>query len=427
MMAAAMSPHRRPPSTRRRDARRPRKAGASVLALAAATVAAPSAYLSVITALGVLPRRPTTRPDPPTTRFAILVPAHDEAAGIGPTLRAFTMLDYPTDLFSVHVVADNCADETAEVVRHAGWAAHDRSAPDDPGKGPALNWLFDRLVAQGVAFDAVVVVDADTTIDPDFLRAMDHEVRAGVDAAQGYYSVRDADRSAAASFRFAALACRHHLRPLGRSRLGGSCGLYGNGMMFTRATLAGRRWSGHLVEDAELQNEMLLDGELVTYVPEAVLWAEMPDTLEDASSQNERWERGRIEMAIRYVPKLLAGLGGARGRRVARIDAVCDHLVPPLSVLAAWTLVVAVVHAIGAALGHRASRVALAVDGASLLALVAHTFAGLASVGAPPSRYRALLSAPKIMVWKVALWRGALRPDREVGWTRTSRNIEAHR
>ena len=79
-------------------------------------------------------------------------------------------------------------------------------------------------------------------------------------------------------------------------------------MMFTRSLFAGRRWSGHLVEDAELQNELLLEGHLVTYTPDAVLWAEMPHTLSQATSQNQRWERGRIEMAQRYVPKLLAGL-----------------------------------------------------------------------------------------------------------------------
>jgi cellulose synthase/poly-beta-1,6-N-acetylglucosamine synthase-like glycosyltransferase len=394
------------------------------VALTAATVAVPSAYLSLITVLGLLPRRRPVRSGPPTTRFAILVPAHDEAAGIGPTLQAFAMLDYPAELFSVHVVADNCTDDTAEVVRRAGWSAHDRTAPDEPGKGPALNWLFDRLVTQDVPFDAIVVVDADTTVDRDFLGMMDHQVRSGVDAAQGYYSVRDAAQSPAASFRFAALACRHHLRPLGRARLGGSSGLYGNGMMFTRSTFAGRRWSGHLVEDAELQNELLLDGEIVTYVPDAVLWAEMPHTLEQASTQNQRWERGRVEIATRYVPKLLAGLPGARGRRVARVDAVCDHLVPPLSVLATGTVVVAGVHAIGAAFGHRASRIALAADLTALLALAAHTFAGLVAVGAPAARYRALLSAPRIVVWKVALWAKALRPGDDVEWTRTRRNVE---
>jgi hypothetical protein len=195
-------------------------------------------------------------------------------------------------------------------------------------------------------------------------------------------------------------------------------------MMFTRSLFAGRRWTGHLVEDAELQNELLLDGHLVTYVPDAVLWAEMPDTLEQATSQNQRWERGRIEMAQRYVPELLAGLPAADGLRAARVDAIFDHLVPPLSVLAAMQIGMTGIHAVGTLTGHRAARRALVVDALALAALTAHTVAGLASVRAPAARYKALLSAPKMIAWKVALWARALRPNREVDWVRTQRNVE---
>jgi glycosyltransferase involved in cell wall biosynthesis len=403
----------------------PRNAAAGfAVAAAAAAIAVPSAYLAIISLAGVVPRRRRRHTERPATTFRILVPAHDEAAGIERTLAAFDTIDYPAELFSVHVVADNCTDDTAGVVRRSRWTVHERLVPEDPGKGPALNWLLDRLVASGEPFDAIVIVDADTTIDPGFLQAMDREVQEGARAAQGYYAVRDPDVSPVSSFRSAALACRHHLRPLGRNRLGGSSGLYGNGMVFTRQLFAGRRWSGHLVEDAELQNELLLDGHLVTYVPEAVVRAEMPQTLSQSTSQHERWERGRIEMARRYVPRLLAGLSTAQGRRWARVDAVIDHLVPPLSVLLALELGVTIGHAAGAAAGHRPSRVALGVDVLALAALTGHVFAGLASVGAPAAQYKALLSAPEVVAWKVALWAKALRGDDEVAWTRTRRNVE---
>lgn len=403
------------------------RTGTAFAAVSAGVAAAPSAYLAIVSLAGLLPARSERRErgSAPVTRFAILVPAHDEAAGIGATLDSFHSLDYPRELFSVHVVADNCTDGTAEVVRRSGWNAHERSAPAAPGKGPALNWLNDRLAAGREPFDAVVVVDADTTLDPGFLLAMDAQVRHGVQVAQGYYSVRDPDLSPAAGFRFAALACRHHLRPLGRCRLGGSAGLYGNGMVFAREVSREHPWSGHLVEDAELQNELLLAGHRVTYVPDAVLRAEMPHSLSDATSQNQRWERGRIELARRYVPRLLAALATDPTLRVARADAVCDHLVPPLSVLATVQLGVTAVHAAGAAAGHRPSRWALGIDLAALAALAGHTFAGLASVGAPPERYTALLSAPRQVAWKVGLWAKSLRPGEDVAWTRTRRNVEA--
>ena len=58
------------------------------------------------------------------------------------------------------------------------------------------------------------------------------------------------------------------------------------------------------------------------------------------------------------------------------------------------------------------------------LIVAAHTIAGLASVGAPPARYEALLSAPRLVAWKVGVWIKALRPSEEVEWTRTARNVE---
>ena len=128
---------------------------------------------------------------------------------------------------------------------------------------------------------------------------------------QGQYRVRDPGASTAAALRSAALALRHHLRPLGRTALGGSCGLFGNGMAFRAEVLRARAWTDHLTEDIELQMELLLEGVLVAYAPDAVVEAEMPTTLEGARTQNERWERGRIELARRYVPRLVGARPGA--------------------------------------------------------------------------------------------------------------------
>lgn len=398
----------------------------TLLAVAAATsalAAAPALYLGVLTAVGAPRPRPRVLGTPPTTRFALLVPAHNEALGIGTALDSFRALDYPSHLYSVHVVADNCSDATADVVRAHGWQAHERNDPTDPGKGPALNWLYDRLNEQQEPFDAMVVVDADSSLDQAFLRAMDAALSSGAVAAQGYYGVRDAHATPGTAFRSAALGCRHHLRPMGRKRLGASCGLYGNGMVFRRELMAGRRWSGHLVEDAEFQMQLLLDGHLVTYVPEALLWAEMPHEIEDATSQNQRWERGRHELIRAFVPVLVRRALTDRRHRVAKVDAVLDHLVPPLSVLAAVQLVATGLAAAGTAAGHSAARRLLMIDIAAILLVALHVVGGLYAVRAPRTVYRHLLSAPKVVVWKIGVWSSVAR-SRDVAWTRTRRNVE---
>ena len=76
-------------------------------------------------------------------------------------------------------------------------------------------------------------------------------------------------------------------------------------MAFTRRALTVGTWSNHLTEDIELQMELLFAGILVAYAPTAVVEAEMPATLQAAVTQNERWERGRLQLAKRYVPTLL--------------------------------------------------------------------------------------------------------------------------
>ncbi len=391
---------------------------------AGAGVSIPSAYLGVLTAIGLPRPSHRVRRGAPRTRFVILVPAHDEERSIARALESFRALDYPAEHFDVHVVADNCTDDTAAVVRRHGWTVHERTAPDDPGKGPALNWLHDRLVAGGVPFDAVAIVDADTSLEPGFLGAMDAALRTGAIAAQGYYSVRDPEASPNTSFRFAALACRHHLRPLGRCRLGASCGLYGNGMVFTRDALAHRRWTGHLVEDAEFQMELLLDGHRVLYVPDAILHAEMPHDLDGATTQNERWERGRIELARRYVPRLLRRLLTRRRHRVAHADAILDHLVPPLSVLVMLQLIVAGSAGIGTTFGSRAARRLLSADVVAMGLVAMHVGGGLVAVRASPHHLRSLLTAPGIVIWKARLWLSVIGSDRQVAWTRTRRNLE---
>lgn len=383
-------------------------------------------YLGLLTVAGASSSRRRRPPDRsvPVHRFVVLVPAHDEQPSIGATLASLRAVDYPGDLFAVHVVADNCTDGTADIVRHNGFEAHERTDRAHPGKGPALQWLLERLGDRGDQFDAVAFVDADTTMDPAFLRVMDGHLTEGARVVQGHYAVRDEGSSPVVAFRSAALAARTFLRPLGRTAIGGSAGLHGNGMVFRREQLADRRWSDHLTEDVELHLDLLIDGTLVSFAPAARVEAEMPDTLASSRAQHERWERGRLELARRYVPGLIhrAVAGGPSGR-VAYADAALDQLVPPLSVTvfatSGWL----------AAAGLRAltrrtpgTRRDLGLALAASLGQAAHVLFALRLVHAPASTYRALSQAPRMIIWKLGLWLRVLARPNGVTWTRTARN-----
>jgi cellulose synthase/poly-beta-1,6-N-acetylglucosamine synthase-like glycosyltransferase len=384
-------------------------------------------YIGLVTGAAWWARRKgastTAVADPSRHRFVVMIPAHDEERLIGSALDSLAALDYPRDMVRVHVVADNCTDGTASVVRAHGAEVHERVAPDDGGKGPSLQWLLWRLRDRDEPFDAVVIIDADTTVSPNLLRVMDAKLAGGAAVAQAYYCVRDPETSSVAAFRAAALAVRHYLRPLGRTQLGGSAPLHGNGMAFRAEVLAGHTWSNHLTEDIELQLELLLQGTPVAFAPDAMVRAEMPTTIEGSRTQHERWERGRIEMTQRYVPALLRrAVTAPRGDRLACVDAAVDQLLPPFSVIVAATAVWSGVALVAAVVAPGRRR--LAVAAGLLVTQAACVVSALRMVGAPPAVYRALLGAPRLVAWKVRLWLRMVCGRRDVQWVRTARNAE---
>src|SRR5215831_15498989 len=89
-----------------------------LLVLTAVPVLVCAAYLFFLAAFANTPKTPDYAA--PHVRFAIVVPAHNEEAGIRETLQNLLRVDYPDALRKVVVVADNCTDKTAEEAEAAG-------------------------------------------------------------------------------------------------------------------------------------------------------------------------------------------------------------------------------------------------------------------------------------------------------------------
>jgi cellulose synthase/poly-beta-1,6-N-acetylglucosamine synthase-like glycosyltransferase len=374
----------------------------------------------------------------PRQRFLILIPAHNEDRLLPALLASVRVLDYPAELVAIHVVADNCTDQTAAVARAAGATVHERRDPAQAGKGQALNWLLERLPQARQPDTAVVFLDADSVVSPNFLRVMAARLERGQLAIQAYYAVRDPERSPAAGLRFAALAALHYLRPQGRMVLGTSAGLKGNGMVFAAGLLPQVRWTTNVTEDIEQHMALLLDGVRVRFAPDAVVWGEMPDTLAGSRSQHDRWERGRLQMARRYVPRLLGTAARCAVSRRYRmtlvlVDAALEHLIPPFSVLVAYSLALFGAAVIGAGLqavsgglpgdlGGFLPALSLGLTAALLAGQALYVLAALFLVRAPRFVYRQLLYAPGYLVWKLGQYVRAWLAKAEARWVRTTRN-----
>lgn len=386
-----------------------------ILILIGSGLALMVAYLLLLTLAALFaPRTTRLRREAPSHRFIIMVPAHNEERLLPQLLQNLQALDYPPELYRVHVVADNCEDRTAELGRAEGALVHERSDATLRGKGYALAWLLERIWASNEAHDAIVILDADSVVSPNFLRIMDTRLARGERVIQAYYAVKQPEGAWSVGLRAVALILLHYLRPQGRVVLGGSTGLKGNGMVFAAAIVRQHRWSASLTEDIEYHMELILAGERATFAPDALVLAEMPDSLRAAQSQNERWERGRMEMIRRFVPKLLGQ--ALRRRSFLLFDAAIEQLIPPFSVLAGLSLL------FGLTVIFMPSPISVGLASFIILGQIIYVFSGLLLARAPRNIYLALLFAPIFIVWKLWLYLRLLLGIKPSSWVRTSRN-----
>jgi 1,2-diacylglycerol 3-beta-glucosyltransferase len=350
----------------------------------------------------------------PNLRLVVLVPAHDEEAGIAATLAALTGADYPEQERRIVVIADNCGDRTADVAAAAGAEVWERTDPKLRGKGHALAWALERLLALDDRFDGVVFVDADCIVSANLLAAVDARLRGGARAMQVDYVAANPEDSSAAALRFAAFAVGDTVRFLGKERLGLSCGLVGTGMAFTRDLLERNPWTATgLVEDGEFHMRLVLAGERVEFVPEAQVSQAVPTSLKASSSQQARWEMGKLQLIRRWSGRLI--LAGLLKRDALRLHAGLECLVPPQSVIAIGNLGSALA---GLLLG---SRRLLALSLFTAAAQGAFVLGGLRLVRAPAYVYRALLSAPALVLSKLGLYGRLLSGRGPTAWVRTER------
>lgn len=381
-------------------------------------------YLAMLTLLWRKPTLPAPAVRP--VRFCVLVPAHNEERGIEATVRSLRSVDYPASLVSIVVVADNCTDRTAEIARAAGARVMERSDAGRRGKGWALRYGIDELLASVdgvVEWDVLVVVDADTDVSPNLLGSLAAHVEAGASAVQVAYLPRRGGHGPLAVITEVALTAFHLVRSGARERLGLSCGLRGNGMAFRRELL---RTVPHeafsRTEDLEFGVLLGLGGVRVAFAGDTVVNGDMPSDTRVATRQRERWIGGRAAIARRFVPALV---GHAFRRRSAlSADLAMDLVVPPLSVLA-----VLVAAGVAAASGHAAltggMTVALWIWITALVCLLVHVIHAAVIAGRLRDLTAVASALPAYAVRKAAIAMRAVRPSEEV-WVRTAREGEEH-
>lgn len=256
--------------------------------------------LALLTAAFFLPnRRPRATSSPAAgAALAVVVPAHNEEILIA---RAIDSLQASAGRQAhVVVVAHNCSDQTASRAREAGAEVlvYDDSAAR--GKGFALRKGFEHVFSQGA--DAALVIDADSVVSANLIPSVRQAFERGASAVQCRYEMASAGERVRT--RLAALALRgfNYIRPRGRSRIGLSSGILGNGFAISKQAFLSTPYRAlSVVEDLEYHIHLVLAGQRVEFLEDASVLAHFPVSKAGEASQRSRWEGGRLGAARRWL------------------------------------------------------------------------------------------------------------------------------
>jgi cellulose synthase/poly-beta-1,6-N-acetylglucosamine synthase-like glycosyltransferase len=350
---------------------------------------AAAGHLGLLAFASLFYREPRQAPDQ-KLRFLILVPAHDEERVIARCLEAIEADRRPRDL--VLVVADRCTDATAEIARSHGVSVLERGPTEEPGRAAARQAGVER--ARAFEWDAVVMLDADSVIEPGFLDACERGLASGAAAGQARSeSSQDSGLSGAASV--AGYTLQGITIPRGRARLGLSVRLFGAGMVVRREVVLEHRFCAPASEDLFFTLDLLVEGIRCRHLEAARLRSDGASTWTTFGGQKVRHEAGRMSAARAYVPRLLRR--AVRHRDAACLEAAWFLVTPPFALS-----ILSLIGGLGLAAFAQAWVVASVLAG-GLVVLALALVIGLIQGRVGPRTWLVLLAAPWYLGWKAVV------------------------
>ena len=281
-------------------------------------------------------------------RIAVLIPAHNMEAVIAACLDSLLSCDYPKDRVRIFVIADHCTDQTAERAEASGATALNRNV-GPAGKTYALGWAIDELAHRRVDADLYVITDATARVKPRFLAAFAARWVQGEDIAIGH-SVLDSNNTRWFAQCLGLALVHRTVQNRARECLGLSALIIGCGMAYSRQYIQQYGWrlalptedaaGSHPTEDWRHGVRAVEHGLRAAFTEDARVITPLRASLGAATQQGVRWERGRIANASTHGLRTLAL--GFRRRNGRLIMAALDAIQPPVAILAAACLVLAV-------------------------------------------------------------------------------------
>lgn len=268
---------------------------------------------------------------PPIERdcaLSIIMPAHNEELIISKTVSSIHKLMSEKD--RLIVVADNCQDATASIVRSLNLQnviVLERNNSKFIGKGFALDYGFKYLKENKLSFDLLGVVDSDCEFTNKNAIKIIKAVAEKEKLFQLSYLMKSTNNiSMLSAFAwYVKTACRS----IGMNRLFGACHIQGSGFFIDSSLTHEINFaSGSIVEDLELGLNLAEQNIFCKYITNVTLISEMPSNIEVLKTQKSRWEVGHLNVVLSETfPRMLQAI---KNKNLRYFLLVCDLSIPPL-------------------------------------------------------------------------------------------------
>ena len=235
----------------------------------------------------------------------VMIPAHNEETVITNTVENILQMNYTN--FDVIVIDDRSTDNTAYVIKNLEQkyekvTALIRSKDAFPGKSAVLNDAF--KIAKG---EAILVFDADATVEPDFLsKLIPYLEPKDVGAVQARKVIRNKNQNLLTRCQNNEYTMDTHFQ-VGRDSVKGAVELRGNGELIKRQALEDiNGWNNYtIVDDLDMSTRLHIKGWDVRFCPEAIVYEEGIAYIRPLYRQRRRWLEGTIRRYLEYAGDVL--------------------------------------------------------------------------------------------------------------------------
>ena len=233
------------------------------------------------------------------SRFAVLVPARNEAKVISHIMRTFDRQTYPKEYFDVYFIVEDENDETIEkAIRHGHkYFVRPPISPDRRTKGFALQECISYLKENNLNYDAYMIFDADNVIEDRFIEVMNNVRQTGVEVGIGYRNFTNANKNIFASTSAILFTYMNNVTSRARTILYKKAVLMGTGYYINAKIIdeAGGWIFTGMTEDTELTAYCYEHDINMRYVKEVCFYDEQASSFKVWYNQLVRWIWGYLQ------------------------------------------------------------------------------------------------------------------------------------